>query len=360
MRSGKECILSKPKVFIYTPVDQTGDSHRQLKSAGCDLKLGDVSWHKLDGDLNIIDDVADDTAALVGVAVRKIPITREVMLKSPELRIVAKYTVGTDDVDVEAATELGILVTHCPTEANWSGVAEGAMALMLTLLKKVRERDQYVKDGNWRDERLQGTYLGRRQDGYEGITIGIIGLGRIGSRLADLLAPWRVRLIAYDPYKGDQQFIHHNVERVELDELLAEADVVTLHTNLTQETRGLMGATELVKMKETAYLLNTSRGAVVDENALFDALDKNQIAGAAIDVFEEEPLPKQSALLGLGNKILLSPHVITFNVGAGLTTAIPWATEHVIQAMKGEIPEHAYNEAVIDRWVERFGGQSLL
>jgi len=311
--------LSKPKVFIYTPVDQTGDSHRQLKSAGCDLKLGDVSWHKLDGDLNIIDDVADDTAALVGVAVRKIPITREVMLKSPELRIIAKYTVGTDDVDVEAATELGILVTHCPTEANWSGVAEGAMALMLTLLKKVRERDQYVKDGNW-----------------------------------------RVRLIAYDPYKGDQQFIHHNVERVELDELLAEADVVTLHTNLTQETRGLMGATELVKMKETAYLLNTSRGAVVDENALFDALDKNQIAGAAIDVFEEEPLPKQSALLGLGNKILLSPHVITFNVGAGLTTAIPWATEHVIQAMKGEVPEHAYNEAVIDRWVERFGGQSLL
>jgi D-3-phosphoglycerate dehydrogenase / 2-oxoglutarate reductase len=352
--------VSKPKVFIYTPVDQTGVSHQQLEQAGCDLKLSNVSWHELSGDMNIIDDVEEDTTALLGVAVRKIPITREVMLKSPDLRIVAKYTVGTDDVDVEAATELGILVTHCPTEANWSGVAEGAMAMMLTLLKKVRERDQYVKDGNWRHENLQGTYLGRRQDGYDGITIGIIGLGRIGSRLADLLAPWRVRVIAYDPYKGDQQFIHHDVERVELDELLAQSDVVTIHTNLTAETRQFMGQAEFSKMKESAYFLNAARGAVVDEDALFEALDKDVIAGAAIDVFEEEPLPKQSALLGLGNKILLSPHVITFNIGAGLTTAIPWATEHVIQAMKGEVPEHVYNEDVIDRWVERFGGQNLL
>jgi phosphoglycerate dehydrogenase-like enzyme len=352
--------LEKPKVFIYTPVDETGESHRQLEAAGCELKLSDISWHNLDGDMNIIDDVDVDTSALLGVAVRKIPITREVMLKSPNLRIVAKYTVGTDDVDVDAATELGILVTHCPTEANWSGVAEGTMAMMLTLLKKIREKDQFVKEGGWRDQSLQGTYLGRRQDGYGGITIGIIGLGRIGSRLADLLAPWRVRIIAYDPYKGDQQFIHHDVERVELDQLLADSDVVTLHTNLTKETRKFMGQAEFSKMKETAYLLNASRGAVVDEDALFDALDKDQIAGAAIDVFEEEPLPKQSALLGLGNKILLSPHVITFNIGAGLTTALPWATEHVIQAMKGEVPEHVYNEDVVDRWVERFGGQNLL
>jgi D-3-phosphoglycerate dehydrogenase / 2-oxoglutarate reductase len=352
--------MGKPKVFIYTPVDKTGESHRQLEEAGCSLKLSNLSWHELTGDLDIIEDVEADTAALVGVAVRKIPITREVMLKSPDLRIVAKYTVGTDDIDVDAATELGILVTHCPTEANWSGVAEGTMAMMLTLLKKVRERDQYVKDGNWRHDDLQGTYLGRRQDGYGGITIGIIGLGRIGSRLADLLAPWRVRVIAYDPYKGDQQFIHHDVERVELDELLAESDVVTLHTNLTAETAGFMNAEKFAKMKESAYLLNASRGAVVNENDLFSALDKDQIAGAAIDVFEEEPLPKQSALLGLGNKILLSPHVITFNIGAGLTTAIPWATEHVIQAMRGEVPEHVYNEEVIDRWTERFGGKSLL
>ena len=352
--------MDKPKVFIYTPVDKSGDSHKQLESVGCEVKLSDVSWHKLSGDMDIIGEVEENTVALLGVAVRKIPITREIMLKSSNLRIVAKYTVGTDDVDVEAATELGILVTHCPTEANWSGVAEGTMAMILTLLKKTRERDFYVREGNWRDEKLQGTYLGRRQDGYGGITVGIVGLGRIGSRLADLLAPWRVRIIAYDPYKGDPQFVHHDVVRVELDELLAQSDVVTLHTNLTDETKGFMNADKFSKMKDSAYLINTSRGAVVDEDALFEVLNTDQIAGAAIDVFEEEPLPKKSALLDLGNKILLSPHVITFNAGAGLTTAIPWATEHVIQALKGEIPEHVYNEDVIDSWGARFGGHSLL
>ena len=352
--------MGKPKVFIYTPVDNSGNSHKQLEAAGCELKLSNISWHKLTGNMDIVGDVEEDTAALLGVAVRKIPITREIMLKSPSLRVVAKYTVGTDDVDVEAATELGVLVTHCPTEANWSGVAEGTMAMMLTLLKKVRERDVYVKEGKWRDDSLQGIYLGRRQDGYGGITVGIIGLGRIGSRFADLLAPWRVRVVAYDPYQGDQQFIHHDVERVKLNDLLEQSDVVTLHTNLTSETKDFMDTKKFQKMKNSAYFLNASRGAVVDENALINALNSGQIAGAAIDVFEEEPLPKQSALIKLGNKILLSPHVITFNTGAGLTTAIPWATEHVLQALKGVVPSHVYNEEVIEEWTKRFGGHSLL
>lgn len=351
--------MPSPKVYIYTPVDQTGESHNRLQAAGVDLKLGDIVWSKLDGNLDIGGQIDPGTTALMGVAAMRIPITKEIMQVSEDLRIVAKYTVGTDDVDVDAATEMGILVTHCPTEANWSGVAEGAMAMMLALLKKVRERDRFVKEGGWRDPSLQGQFLGKRQDGYEGLTIGIIGLGRIGSRLADLLAPWRVRLIAYDPYKGDEQFIHHNVDRVDLDTLLKESDVVSLHTNLTSETRGLMGASEMAKMKKSAILLNSSRGPVVDEDALFKALDEDQIAGAAIDVFQEEPIPTQSPLLGLGDKILVSPHVVTFNVGAGLITAIPWATDHVLAALKGEVPEHVYNPEVIDKWLDRFGGNNL-
>ena len=352
--------MTKPGVFIYTPVDETGQSHTQLENAGCDVKLGDIVWNDLTGNLDISGQVEDHTAALVGVAVRKIPITREIMEINKDLRIVAKYTVGTDDVDIDAATDLGILVTHCPTEANWSGVAEGVMAMMLALLKKVRERDQAMKEGRWRDPVQQGVYLGRRQDGYGGITIGIVGLGRIGSRLADLLAPWRLRIIACDPYQGDDRFIHHDVERVDMETLMRESDVVTLHTNLTQETRGLMGAEQFAQMKPTAVLINASRGPCVDEDALFDALDSDKIAAAAIDVFQEEPLPVQSPLLGLGNKILLSPHVVTFNLGAGLTTAIPWATEDVILALKGETPLHVYNPEVIDKWLERFGGNSLL
>ena len=128
---------------------------------------------------------------------------------------------GYDNVDVDAATERGILVVHSPTEGNWGGVAEGTMAYMLSLLKKVREKDRHVKNGGWRDPALFGTYVGARMiDGYEGLTIGIVGLGRIGSRLADLLAPWRVKLIAYDPYAEDSKFVHHNVRPVGLETLL--------------------------------------------------------------------------------------------------------------------------------------------
>ena len=121
-----------------------------------------------------------------------------------------------------------------------------------------------------------------------------------------------------------------------------------------------MDAAKFEKMKNSAIFVNASRGAVVNENDLFRALDADKIAGAAIDVFEEEPLPKQSPLSGLGNKVLLSPHVITFNRGAGLTTAIPWTTEQVIQAFKGNVPEHVYNEEVVALWIERFGGHNLL
>src|SRR5436190_16901098 len=122
--------------------------------------------------------------ALMGTSIRNAPISQRIMQASDRLRIVAKYTIGTDDVDVEAATELGILVAHGPTESNWGGVAEGTIAAMLTMLKKSRERDRSLKEsGGWRDANLQGAYVGSRADGYPGITLGLIGLGRIGSRI---------------------------------------------------------------------------------------------------------------------------------------------------------------------------------
>ena len=127
------------------------------------------------------------------------------MQASKNLRIVAKFTIGVDDVDVDAATEMGILVTHGPTESNWGGVAEGTITNMLTLLKKTRERDRYLKTtSGWRDMKLQGTFVGHREeDGYPGITLGIIGLGRIGSRVAKLMRPWGMKMIGYDPYVPD-------------------------------------------------------------------------------------------------------------------------------------------------------------
>ncbi|MBX5492895.1 MAG: D-glycerate dehydrogenase [Chloroflexi bacterium] len=353
--------MAAPKVFIFAPADPTEETHRRLEMAGCQLVLGKAGWHTPQG--NNEDEMATmarDAVALVGTSIRSSPITRRIMASSDQLRIVAKYTIGVDDVDVDAATELGILVTHGPTESNWGGVAEGTMAMILALLKRVRERDEHMKRGGWRLDELQGTYLGARQDGYPGITIGIVGLGRIGARLAMLLQPWRVRLLGCDPYVTRDRFALLGVQAVDLDTLLRESDVVTLHVTLTRETYHLIGAAELAKMKPTAVLINTSRGKVVDEAALADALNRDVIRAAALDVFEDEPLAQDSPLLRLGHKVLLSPHMVSSNLDSGLGPGIEWATESVLRALRGELPDNVYNKEVIPRWLERFGGRSVL
>ena len=149
-------MSQQPKIFIFAPIDETGDCHRQLEAAGCGLVLGAASWHaskfNTEGEMC---ELARGAFALMGTSVRSSPITRRIMESAgPELRIVAKFTVGVDDVDVDAATELGVMVTHAPTESNWGGVAEGTMAMMLALLKKLRERDEAVKAGGWRSPSL--------------------------------------------------------------------------------------------------------------------------------------------------------------------------------------------------------------
>jgi len=297
--------------------------------------------------------------ALLGATFRGV-IDHEFLTISPQLRIVAKYTIGVDDVDLDAASALGVLVTHCPTEANWGGVAEGAIALLLTLLKRIRERDAKVKSGGWREPPFYGTYLGRRSDGYRGITIGIVGLGRAGTRVAELLGPWRVRVLAADPYVDAARFAQLGVERVDLETLLREADVVTLHCNLTAETRGLIGRRRLALMKRSAVLINTARGQVVDLDALCDALDSGALAAAALDVLPEEPPPRNARILGFGDRVLLSPHMVAANQGGTLGAAIPWATQATLAALRGEVPDNVYNAEAVPSWRARFGGKSLL
>ena len=353
--------MSGLKVLIFAPVDEASESNENLKNAGCELVLGEASWHNPQGDSeDQMCRMAQGAVALKGTSIRSSPISRKIIETSPDLRIIAKYTIGVDDVDVAAATENGVLVTHSPTESNWGGVAEGTMTMMLSALKKTRERDQAMKQGLWRDSKLQGAYLGRRQDGWPGITVGIIGLGRIGSRLADLLAPWRVRVIAYDPHVELAKFVHHNVERVDLETLLATSDVVTLHVTLTSETRHMIRAEHFAQMKPTALFINTARGWCVSEDDLFDAVDKDIIAGAAIDVFEDEPLDPQSPILGLGDKVLLSPHMISSNRGSGILPGVEWATRSVLSALAGEVPDNVFNKDVISKWRERFSGSNIL
>jgi phosphoglycerate dehydrogenase-like enzyme len=353
--------MSQAKVFVFAPVADDGKAHQTLRDQGCELILGKASWDTPQGNSEAeMVVMAHGCDALMGTSIRNAPISRAIMEGSDRLRIVAKYTIGTDDVDVEAATDLGILVAHSPTESNWGGVAEGTIAAVLALLKKLRERDRLLKDaGGWRDPSLQGTYLGSRADGYAGITLGLIGFGRIGSRVATLLRPWKMRILATDPYVPEAKFAEHGVTRVDLPTLLRESDVVSLHVVLTRETRHLISGKELALMKPTAILINTSRGPCVQEPALVEALLKGQIAGAALDVFEEEPLALDSQLRNLGDKVLLSPHMVSSNVGSGLGPGIRWATESVLAALRGEVPDNVYNKDVIPRWQRRFGGKSV-
>ena len=352
--------MSEAKVFIFAPVNEAPETHRTLEAKGCALLLGKASWDTPQGNSEAeMVAMAKGCDALMGTSIRNAPISRTIMESSDRLRIVAKYTIGTDDVDVEAATELGILVTHGPTESNWGGVAEGTITAMLTMLKKVRERDRHLKErGAWREPAFQGTYLGSRADGYAGITLGLIGLGRIGRRIATLMRPWNMRILATDPYVPDAIFTEHGVTRVDLATVLRESDVVSLHVVLTRETRHLIDVKQLALMKPRAILINTSRGPCVHEPALIEALQRGQIAGAALDVFEHEPLSADSPLRNLGDKVLLSPHMVSSNVGSGLGPGIRWATDSVLRALRGEVPDNVYNKEVIPRWERRFGGTS--
>ncbi len=351
--------MTTGKICIYLPVDESGESHRRLESAGCTVLVGDSSW-RTGVDRDAVLRLARDADALMGSTIRGAPVDAPFLDALPTLRIISKYTIGVEDIDLEAATQRGVIVTHCPTEANWGGVAEGTLALMLALLKRVRERDRHVKQGGWRDSSLVGRYVGSRQDGFPGLTIGLVGLGRIGTRVADLLAPWRVRMLGVDPYVERAKFEHHNVQRVDLDTLLRSADVVSLHCALTSETRGLMAAAQIGQMKHGAVLINTARGALVDVDALADALDAGALAGAALDVLPEEPPPTDSRLKRMDDRILLSPHMVAANDRGTLHAAIPWATDATLTALAGRVPEHVVNVEAIPRWRARFAGKTLI
>ena len=207
---------------------------------------------------------------------------------------------------------------------------------------------------------MGATFLGARADGYPGITIGLVGLGRIGKRVAQLLAPWRIRLIAYDPYIPPADFLLAGAQQVDYETLLRESDVVSFHVVLTKETRFMLRDEQIRLMKPTATIINTARGKVIDEADVARAIAEGRLNGAAIDAFEEEPVPMDSPLRKLGAKVLMSPHSASFTQGGELRPGITWATRSVISALNGMVPDNVYNREVIPRWKERFGGAPVI
>ncbi len=273
-------------------------------------------------------------------------ISRKVLEASDRLRLVVVPFIGVDNIDVEAATELGILVANSPSPENVIGMAEVTIGLMLSLLKHVKRNEARLRGGEWRRPEDRGDIL-------YGKAVGIVGLGRIGSHVARRLAAWEVTLLANDPYISPDHAKSVNARLTDLPALLRASDIVTLHVVYTNETRGLIGERELKAMKPTAFLLNTARGGVVDEGALARAIEEGWIAGAALDTFEQEPLPQGSPLRRLDpQKVILTPH----NVGlseAGRRANFAMALRNIRQAFGGEPPDHTKNREAIPRWQER-------
>jgi phosphoglycerate dehydrogenase-like enzyme len=277
-------------------------------------------------------------------------ITRRVMEAATKLRTIAKTGIGVEPIDVQAATELGILVSHTPIPENYLSVAEGTVARILALAKNLKLADRNARLGRWRS--VTNTFL-------QGKTVGIVGLGRIGSRVAELLRPFQVRLVAYSPSVSPERGRRFGVELVDLPTLLREADFVTLHAVVTAKTRGMIGEPQLRLMKPTAYLVNTARGVLVDEEVLARALGEGWIAGAALDVFDPEPLRPESPLLAedLFDRTVFSPHSAAAT--PELRAKMPLVQlENCLRALRGETPEYVVNPEVLSRWRARWLGSS--
>lgn len=266
-------------------------------------------------------------ASADALIVRVFAVTAELLDRAPRLRLVAKHGSGVDNIDIEAASRRGVLVANTPGGANASSVAEGAVMLMLAILRRTVQMDSCVREGRFQDR----WKLVLRD--LSGKTLGIVGLGQIGKCVARICgAGFDMRVVAYDPYAAAAEAAAIGVERLPtLPALMALADVISIHTPLTASTRHLIGGPELAAMKPTAIIVNTSRGPVIDERALVVALKEGRIAGAGLDVFEDEPPTMTNPLLGLGN-VVLSPHVagVTEDSLKGMALAVAGVVEEVL------------------------------
>ena len=267
-------------------------------------------------------------------------IDARVIEAGERLKVISNYAVGYDNIDVEAATKRGIYVTNTPgvlTETT----ADLAWAILMAIARRVVEADKYVRAGRWVHAWGPKMMLG---SDVHGKTLGIVGLGRIGSAVARRAKGFNMRVIYYDVVRREDLEGELDLEYKPLEELLKEADYITLHVPLTKDTYHLIGERELNMMKPTAYLINTSRGAVVDQRALYRALKERRIAGAALDVFEREPIDPDDPLLELDN-VVLTPHIGSASVETRKKMAM-MAAENLVSVLRGVEPPNLVNPEV--------------
>ncbi|GLI50332.1 2-hydroxyacid dehydrogenase [Tepidanaerobacter syntrophicus] len=285
----KKKILITPKSF-FRAKDKADEIFSQY-----DLEIVENNTGKTLTKQQMLELCSDVDGVIVGLD----PMDKEVLRNARKLKAISKYGVGLDNIDLNVAQELGIKVRRAEG-ANTRSVAELAIGLFFALSRNIPKAVINVKDGRW--DRAIGTEIGAK-------IVGIIGFGAIGREVAKMASGLDMEIMAYDPYFNDIELIKAmNVKMTSIDEILEKADFITLHLPLNEETNKIINSKTLSKMKQTAYLVNTARGELVDEDALYNALKNGIIAGAAQDVFSHEPPDKQNKLLALDN-FILTPHI---------------------------------------------------
>ncbi|HTI05701.1 MAG TPA: phosphoglycerate dehydrogenase [Gemmatimonadales bacterium] len=285
--------MTPPPPWRVVVADRVAKSGLELLSGSPEIEVVDVA-----GKAGELDKVISTAHALIVRSETR--VTAQLMAHAPSLRVVARAGTGVDTIDVPAATRRGIAVMNTPG-ANTVSAGEHAMGLLLALVRRISDAAAAMKRGEWDRKRFEGTEL-------RGKTMGVVGLGRIGAHVAQLARAFGMQVIGHDPYLPVERAAELHVRLLPIDDLLRQADVVTLHVALTDQTHHLIDANRLKLMKPTAVLINTARGELVDEAALAEAITAKRIGGAAIDVFAVEPLPADSPLRGL-DRVILTPHL---------------------------------------------------
>ncbi len=316
---------------------------RRIPKAGLDLLRGCAQVKVWEGELppprEILMEETKSAEGLLSLLTDQ--VDAELMDAAPQLRAISNYAIGYDNIDVPAATERGIMVCHTPGILT-DTTADFAFTLLACVGRKVVEAVRYVREGNWK---TWDPMLCLGHDLY-GATLGLIGLGRIGSAVAKRAGGFRMRILYHDVERMPALEKELGLIYSDLDSLLAQSDFVSLHTPLTPETHHLMGARQFKMMKESAILVNTSRGQVINQQALYEALVSGEIAGAGLDVTDPEPIDPDDPLLQLDNCVVV-PHMASASV-ATRTLMATMAAENLVAALQGRMPRNPVNPEVLD------------
>lgn len=292
------------------------------------------------GDCRSADEVIEKARNVNGLIIQFADISRKVFEALPEIKVVGRYGVGVETIDVEAATEHGVYVVNV-AEYCEDEVSNHALALMMACARKVVQYNKDVKNGLWDYSSRKPVYR------LKGQTLGLLGFGKIPRELARKAAPLGLEVLAYDPFVEQKEADKYQVRLVKLDELLKRSDFISSHVPLNAKTRDLISENEFYKMKESAYIINTSRGGIINEDALINALEDKKIAGAALDVVTDEPVARDDRLAKMDN-VILTPHA-GFYSEESLKELKMKVAQGVVDVLNNKEPQYLVNKDVLNR-----------